>query len=182
MDVPVLESERLIFRGHRVDDFPDCAAMWADPLVTRHIGGCPFSAEETWTKVLRYVGHWQLLGFGYWVMREKVSGRFVGEAGFADFRRQIEPSFQGAPEMGWALTASAQGKGLATEAVRAALDWGRTHLRSDRTACMIDPDNLASIRVAQKCGFREYARTTYKGHPTLLFEQELTEHSRRSRE
>lgn len=182
MDVPALESERLSFRSHRLDDFDESAAMWADPSVTRHIGGSPFSAEETWTKLLRYVGLWQLLGFGYWVIREKASGRFVGEVGFADFHRQIEPSFRGAPEMGWALAPWAQGKGLATEAVRAASDWGRVHLRSSRTVCMIHPDNLASIRVAEKCGFEEFARTTYKGQPTVLFQQRLTERSRRSKE
>jgi len=54
--VPVLETERLKLRGHRLDDFPACATMWADPAVTRHIGGKPLSTEESWTKFLRYFG------------------------------------------------------------------------------------------------------------------------------
>src|ERR1700728_4453717 len=99
--VPVLETERLRLRGHRLDDFAACADMWADPIVTRHIGGQPFSEEESWTRLLRYAGHWALLGFGYWVVHEKDSQRFVGEVGFLNARREIAPSFGGTPEIGW---------------------------------------------------------------------------------
>jgi RimJ/RimL family protein N-acetyltransferase len=169
--IPAIDTERLAFRGHRLDDFGDCAAMWADPGVTRHIGGKPFSKEDVWARVLRYAGHWALMGFGYWVIREKVSGRFVGEVGFADFKRQIEPSLEGVPEIGWALAPWAHGKGFATEAVRAALRWSETHLESQRTVCLISPDNLASIRVAGKCGYKEFARTTYKDQPTIIFDR-----------
>ena len=72
--IPVLETERLKLRGHRLDDFVHCAAMWADSEVTRYIGGKPFTEEESWTKFLRYAGHWTLLGFGYWVAEEKTTG------------------------------------------------------------------------------------------------------------
>jgi len=51
--VPPLETARLRLRGHRVEDFAACAAMWADPVVTRYIGGRPFTAEEVWTRLLR---------------------------------------------------------------------------------------------------------------------------------
>jgi len=166
--VPTVETARLRLRGHRIEDFGDCAAMWADPTVTRHIGGRPFSAEEVWSKILRYAGLWALLGYGYWAIEEEVSGRFVGEVGFADFKREIEPSFAGAPEIGWALACWAHGAGFATEAVGAAVAWGDGHFGAARTVCMIDPANAASIRVAQKCGYREFARTTYKGQPTIL--------------
>jgi RimJ/RimL family protein N-acetyltransferase len=64
LQVPVLETERLRLRGHRLDDFAACAAMWANPIVTRHFGQT-LSGEESWNRVLRYVGHWALLGFGY---------------------------------------------------------------------------------------------------------------------
>src|SRR2546426_7424830 len=57
-EVPVIETERLRLRGHRPEDFPDCAAMWADPVVTRYIGGKPLSEEEAWTRTLRCLGHW----------------------------------------------------------------------------------------------------------------------------
>ena len=53
MDIPVIETERLILRGHRIDDFPSYAAMWAEPVVTRFIGGAPLSEEDAWAKFLR---------------------------------------------------------------------------------------------------------------------------------
>jgi len=170
-NVPALDTERLTLRGHTLADVDECQAMWADPLVTRHIGGRPFSAEEVWARVLRYAGLWSLLGFGYWVVRERASGRFVGEVGLADFRRAVSPGLDGAPEVGWALAPWAHGRGLATEAVRAALGWGDAHLPAARSVCLITPENAASIRVAEKCGFREAARATYRGADTLVFER-----------
>jgi RimJ/RimL family protein N-acetyltransferase len=169
--VPSIETERLTFRGHRLADFEDCAALWADPQVTRYIGGKPFTREEVWTKLLRYLGHWSLMGFGFWVVTEKRSGRLVGEVGFADFKREIEPSIEGEPEGGWVLAPWAHGKGLATEALRAAVGWADAHFASKRTVCLISQDNAASIRVANKCGYQEFARTTYKSQPTLMFER-----------
>ncbi len=168
-EVPVLETNRLKLRGHRLDDFTDCAAMWADPIVTRHIGGKPFSEEETWARFLRYAGHWAVMGFGYWAVEEKDTGSFVGELGFADYKRDIVPSLTGVPELGWALVSRVHGKGYATEAARAVVAWGEAHFGAARTVCIIRPENLASIRVAEKCGYKESQRTTYKGHATIVF-------------
>jgi RimJ/RimL family protein N-acetyltransferase len=168
-DPPILLTERLTLRAHRPSDFDDCAAMWADPAVTRYIGGRPFSQEEVWTKLLRYAGHWSVLGFGYWVAREKGSERFVGEVGFADFKRDIQPSLGGIPEIGWALSPWAYGRGLATESVRAVVAWWDAEFGPARTACLIAPGNTASIRVAEKCGYSELHRTTYRGLPILIF-------------
>jgi len=133
--VPILETERLILRGHGVDDFTPCSAMWADPRVPRHLRDKPFTAEETWSRLLRYVGHWAVLGFGYWVVAEKETGGFVGEVGFADYKREIEPPLEGTPEIGWVFACQAHGKGYATE-VRAATAWGDAHFGTARTACI----------------------------------------------
>jgi len=73
--------------------------------------------------------------------------------------------------MGWILAPRAHGKGYATEAARAAIAWSEKNLSGMKVVCMIDPANVASIRVAEKIGFREYARTSYKGMPTILFER-----------
>jgi RimJ/RimL family protein N-acetyltransferase len=169
LEIPVLETERLKLRGHGLDDFSNSAAMWADPNVTQYIGGKPLTEEESWARFLRYVGHWQLLGFGYWLAEEKATGDFVGEIGFADYKRDLERSLKGVPEIGWVLASHAHGKGYATEAVRAAVGWGDAQFQAARTACIIAPENRASIRVAVKCGYRELQRTTYKGHPTMMF-------------
>jgi RimJ/RimL family protein N-acetyltransferase len=170
-NIPTLQTDRLILRAHRSEDLPDCAAMWADPLVTRHIGGRPFPREEVWWKILRYVGHWSLLDFGYWALIDRHSGRFIGEAGFADFQREMDPPLNGAPEIGWVLAPSAHGRGLATEAVRAVLAWGDANLLSKRTVCLIAPENAASLRVAEKVGYREWARSAYRGAASVLFER-----------
>ncbi len=171
-DVPTLETERLRLRRHRIEDYPDSARMWADPIVTRYIRHTPSTPEDTWSRLLRYIGHWALLGFGYWVIEEKVTGTFSGEAGFADYRRDITPSLAGIPEIGWVLAPHAHGRGFATEAVRAAIQWADSHFPRQKTACIIAPENSASIRVATKCGYRELQPTTYHGERTLMYVRE----------
>jgi RimJ/RimL family protein N-acetyltransferase len=169
MNVPVIETERLKLRGHGIADFAASAAMWADPDVTRHIGGRPLTEEETWSRLLRYVGHWAVLGFGYWVVELRSTGSFIGETGFADYKRDMQPPLEDTPEIGWGLVPQFHGQGYATEAVRAAVAWGDQHFGARQTACIIDPENTASIRVAEKCGYRQSQKATYKGNPTLLF-------------
>jgi RimJ/RimL family protein N-acetyltransferase len=168
---PRLETARLALVAHGLADFDDCARMWGDAQVTRYIGGRPFTREEVWARLHRYVGHWSLLGYGYWAARDKASGRFVGELGFADFHRDITPSFEGKPEAGWVLAPWAHGRGYATEAMQAALAWADARWSGTPTVCMISPENAASIHVAEKCGYREVTRALYKGDPSVLFER-----------
>jgi RimJ/RimL family protein N-acetyltransferase len=167
---PTLETPRLILRSHQISDFADCCALWSDPVVTRHISGRAFTPEEVWARLLRYVGHWSMLGYGYWVMEEKATGNFVGELGFADYKRAIDPPLA-SPEAGWVLASSAHGKGFATEAISAILTWGDAHLPFDRTCCIITPENVASIRLAEKCGYRLLRNVQYKGEMVSLFER-----------
>ena len=169
--VPVIHTEHLTLRGHRLEDYEDCCAMWGDPIVTRHIGGKPSTRQQTWSRILTYGGHWGMLGFGYWVIEETATGRFVGEVGFADFKRAIAPAMQGAPELGYALTPAFHGKGYATEAIQAAIAWADEHLGALRSVCLIDPENAASIRVAEKSGYSVFDRSTYNGSPTLFLER-----------
>jgi RimJ/RimL family protein N-acetyltransferase len=143
--------------------------MWSDPLVTRHIGGKPFTEQQTWARILSYIGHWSLMDFGYWAIEERSTAIFIGELGFADFKRNIDPALHGIPELGWALASQVHGKGYATEAVRAVLSWGDKRFDSGQAVCIISPENIPSIRVAEKCGFQKYQDTTYNGVPTSLF-------------
>ncbi len=169
LPVPELRTDRLVLRGHRLADFDDCRRMWGHPDVVRHIGGEPLSRERVWTILLRYVGHWALMGYGYWVVEDKATGRFLGEVGFAEGKRDIDPPLEDVPEMGWVLVPEAQGRGLATEAVRAALAWLEEQRGARRTLCIIDPENAASIRVAEKCGFERRATIVYKDEPIVVF-------------
>jgi RimJ/RimL family protein N-acetyltransferase len=112
--VPVIETERLILRGHRIEDFAACASIWSDPEVVHYIGGKPLTREDVWARLLRYAGHWQWMGFGMWAVEEKATGAFAGDLGFAEYKRDIEPPILGVPEIGWVLAPRAQGKGYAT--------------------------------------------------------------------
>ena len=149
---PTLTTERLILRAHSVGDFEACAAMWGDPEVARFIGGKPQSRQDAWFRILRYAGHWKLLGWGFWAITDKADGSFLGEGGFGDFRRGI-PALEGAPEIGWALAPPAWGRRITSEAVAAMLAWGDANLDASETRCTIAPENTASIRVAEKLGF-----------------------------
>lgn len=166
---PVLTTARLTLTPPERSDFEDSAAMWSDPLVTRHVGGRTSTPEESWARLLRARGLWAVLDYGYWAVRETATGRYVGEVGFADFHRGLTPSIDGVPEMGWVLATWSHGKGFASEAVAAGLAWGAGQWGERApVVCIIDPDNAPSLKLAGKMGFKEQARTTYKDSPTVL--------------
>lgn len=165
---PRIETDRLILGPYRNEEFERYAEIWASPIVTKFIGGKPCNRQQTWTKVISYMGHWMLMGFGYWSVREKSTEKPVGDVGFLDMRRDLIPSIEGIPEIGWAFHESAHGKGYATEAIGAILKWSETHFNWPTTACLIHPDNIASIRLAQKFNYRESCRTTLSDQPVIL--------------
>lgn len=169
---PVIETARLILRPFRADDVDAQAAMLADPVVTRHLGGQPFGREDAWRKLLCGVGCWPVFGYGYWAVERRDDGRLVGQIGFADFKRVMTPSIEGLPEMGWLFAADAFGRGYASEAVAAGLDWIDTTLAPAEIVAIIDHDNAGSIRVAEKGGFAVREEATYRGTPILLFRRE----------
>ena len=167
---PVIETQRLRLRGHRAADFADVYAMWSDPAVTRYIGH-PSTESQAWMRLLSYVGAWELLGYGSWVVEERATGRFAGEIGFADFKRDIEAVMRGVPEAGWAFAAHAHGKGYASEALAAACAWRYGALAAERTVCIIDPQNIASIKVAEKAGFRAIGDGRFNEKTVRFFER-----------
>jgi RimJ/RimL family protein N-acetyltransferase len=165
---PTFETERLVLRGAKSCDLDPILMIWCEPEVYKFIAGKPSTVENTWRSILRDVGQWQMVGFGFWILEEKSSGTIIGQAGFLDCKRDIIPSMNETPEMGWVLSKAYHGKGFATEAMQAIAKWGDENLTQDVTACIIDPANTASLRVAQKLGFKQVAQTTYQGEPTLL--------------
>ena len=172
-EAPVLETERLRLRGFRASDLDPQAAAMSDPRVVRFLGGSPMSREETWRKILASPGLWALLGYGYWVIERREDGAYLGQVGFADFKRDMTPSIEGLPEMGWIMAADSQGQGLATEAVLGALGWADDRLGAREVVAIINHENAASIRVAEKAGFAFREEAVYKGEPILLFRRHL---------
>jgi RimJ/RimL family protein N-acetyltransferase len=170
--VPV-HTERLLLRAHRPADLDACAGMWNDPAVYRHISGKGASRFETWGKMLRYAGLWTLLGYGYWAVEERATGDYVGDLGFADFKRDIEPGFSGLPEIGWVFAPATHGRGYATEAARAAVEWADAHIVAPRSFCLVAPGNQRSIRVAEKVGYLPAESIIFGDAPTLVFTRPL---------
>ena len=168
----VLRTDRLILRPHILGDFEDSFDMWSDPTTTEFIGGHPSTREECWSRFLRYVGMWPILGFGYWAIMERDTQTFVGEIGCAEFKRDIVPPIS-LPESGWAITRRARGKGYAEEALRAALDWTDESLKIDGTTCIIAADNRVSRRLAEKVGYKCVGSAVYKGNPLDVFTRKL---------
>lgn len=157
----MLRTTRLQLRPHTPKDLDDSLSLWSHPKAVRYIGGTPLSREDVWSRLLRNMGHWQALGFGYFVVHHR--DKFLGEVGVADFRRE-NLVLPGVGEAGWVFLPDAQGQGYAQEAVEAVLDW------FDRpTSCIIHPENEASLKLAAKLHYQLEATTTYKDHPTLVF-------------
>jgi len=166
---PILETPRLRLRGFRASDLDAQAAAMTDPGVVRHLGGSPMSREDTWRKILASPGLWALLGYGYWVAERREDGAYLGQIGFADFKRDMTPNIEGIPEMGWIMAPQAQGQGYATEAVLAALAWADEALGGGEIVALIGHANAPSIRLAEKAGFSIREDAVYKGEPLLLF-------------
>ncbi len=172
--VPILETARLRLRALSEKDLETWAAVTADPEVVRYLGGTALSREETWRRMLATAGSWSMFGYGYWAAERKEDGRMIGHVGFADFRRELVPSIDGLPEMGWVFAREAHGRGYASEAIAAGLEWADETLKSPQIAAIISPGNSASIRVAEKNGFASREEATYRGEPILLFRRLLT--------
>jgi RimJ/RimL family protein N-acetyltransferase len=171
-EVPVLETPRLILRGYRLEDFPAFAKIWTEPEVVRFITKKPQTEEESWARFLRNIGHWALLGKGFWLIEDKATGEQIGQGGYVEGKRAIEPSFRGEPEAGWSLRTSAQGKGYAFEAMSAALAWGATQFGRVRTVCIIEIGNAASMKLADKLGFKPVQDTVYHDSKIRLFQRD----------
>lgn len=164
---PEIATDSLLLAPHRPEDWEESADMWADPELVRYIGGRSSWREESWGRLLKYAGMWSLLGYGYWCVRERLGGRFVGELGFANFKRDIEPKLGDLPEAGWALSPWAHGRGFAREALMAILAWADSNIGA-RTVCMIDDESVPSIRLAQSCGFEPCGPATSGELPTRI--------------
>jgi RimJ/RimL family protein N-acetyltransferase len=167
---PRIESERLVLRSYRPEDFEALHAISAAPAMWTYSNRGPMTPEESWARLLRHAGHWSLYGYGIFAIEEKASGAFVGEAGVGHFRRGLGGDFDPFPEASWTIRPDCHGLGYATEAAEAALAW-MARLRARRAVCLIHVENMASRRVAEKLGFGRLRAVDYRGYRAMLMQR-----------
>ncbi len=159
-----IETERLLLRPCRLDDFEDFARISADPEVMRYIAnGQPATRSQAWRTMATFVGHWSLRGYGLWAAEERATGRFIGRIGLWN------PEGGPGLEVGWLLDRACWGRGLASEGARAALDHAFTTLGADHVISVINPENTRSIRVAEKIGERFEREHDLDGNRVLIY-------------
>jgi RimJ/RimL family protein N-acetyltransferase len=158
---PVIETARLKLRQWRGSDVAANTAMLSDPGTARFItvDGKPVTEELIgWRNAAVMAGHWVLHGIGMFVVEERSSGKYVGRVG-----PWFPPGWPGF-EIGWGIVREFRGKGYATEAARAAIDWSFSTFELDRIIHCIDRENTASQAVARRLGAEMQGETDLFGH------------------
>lgn len=140
-----IETERLILRVPRQEDFDGYAELLGDEEAARYIGG-HMSRAAAWRKFLQQPGAWMIQGFGMFSAIEKSTGEWLGQLG------PWKPEGWPGNEVGWAFRRSAWGKGYASEAAIPAIDWAFANLGWTDVIHCIDPNNRASQALAQRLG------------------------------
>lgn len=160
---PRQETERLVLRQFHEDDFPTYEQWCADPDFMRFLGGKTMNKVEAWRHMGYMLGHWDLLGYGYYAMEEKASGKLVGRVGYTN--SEGWPGF----ELGWALSPDVRGRGYATEGATFLLRYAFEHLGRPHVMSLIHPDNAPSIRVAARLGQQVEGETSVLTMPVLIY-------------
>ncbi len=167
--VPLIETARLRLREFQEADLEPQSATLRDEEVVRYLGGNPHDREDAWRRMVAARGLWEMLGYGYWCVERREDGAYLGQVGFADYKRDMSPSIEGLPEIGWIFAPHAQGKGYAGEAVAGAIAWADETLGRRELVAIISHGNTASIRLAERSGFSIRQEAIYNGEPILLF-------------
>jgi len=145
-DIPVLNTRRLILRGPEPEDYPDFKVTFAS-YRSRYMGG-PLNAYEAWMLYAAEIGHWEIRGFGMWMIHDRATGDTYGMAG------GWKPAGWPEREIAWIIWPDKAGKGYALEATHAV----RKHCYADgwdTAVSYIDPKNLDSIRLAERLGAKK---------------------------
>ncbi len=166
-----LETERLTLRLWRTGDADRLEEILRHPDVSRMLGGLG-AQEHAAVKVARYVEHWRERGYGRWALEDRASGELIGRVGVMH-----EERWKGGPdkdEIGWTLDRSFWGRGLATEAARAALADAFERVGLPRVVAFTLPENVASRRVMEKCGFSYRGRALWEGREHIWYARDRT--------
>ena len=159
----MLTTERLTLRMLRESDFEEYYEIHRDPEVTRFTVRAQLTRMDAWRHLATVVGHWHLRGFGMWGVFETETGHLCGRAGF--HQPDGWPDF----ELGWTLGRASWGKGYATEAARRCVQFAFEEMGRDHLISLIDPANVASIRVAERIGETLQGETEINGHRLLIY-------------
>src|SRR5512144_1171703 len=145
----ILETDRLILRRQVPEDLDSLFALYGDPDVTRYIPDAPRTRQEA-SEELEWFrnGHPKNPQLGLWATIHKADNRFIGRCGLLPWTIDQRPEV----EVAYLIAKSYWGQGLGTEAAQALVEYGFEHLGLSRLICLIDHDNVASIRVASKIG------------------------------
>lgn len=164
----ILETERLILRHQQLADLDSLFALYCDPEMVRFIPDAPRNYAETREELEWHMhGHPKHPELGLWATIYKPTGKFIGRCGLLPWT--IEG--QAEVEVAYLIDRAYQGQGLATEAAQAILEYGFERLHLARLVCLIDGENLASIRVAEKIGMRFEKECSDELGPFLLYSQ-----------
>lgn len=156
VDIPVIETERLILRAPRLEDLGPLAEF-RESERARSVGG-PFPAGTSFTALCALAGHWQLRGFGRWIVTLKGDDTALGVVG------PFHPDDWPEPEIAWTVFDGAEGRGIAFEAAAAARAWAYATLGWTRAVSLVDPANTRSVALARRLGAEAEG---VHPHPTL---------------
>src|ERR1051326_5861956 len=157
-----LETKRLLLRWFREDDFSAYVEIATDPEVMKFLGGTQTSFEA-WRAMAAHIGHWYFFGYGVFAVEEKASGKMVGRIGFMN-----PPGWPGF-ELGWTLARASWGKGYATEGAARAMEDAFTEMNRHHLFSCIAPENVNSVKVAERLGETVEGETELLGKRVLLY-------------
>jgi RimJ/RimL family protein N-acetyltransferase len=161
----ITETERLLLREFTADDALLILQLNSDPRVTRYTGD-PVRDEQHASEVLTHIilPQYSLYGHGRWAVHTRQDGAFIGWCGL-----KTRPE-RGEVDLGFRFLASTWGKGYATESAWASLRVGFDKLALPRIVGRAMPENLASLRVLEKCGMRYVCDEIVDEHPARTYE------------
>lgn len=157
--IPTLTTDRLTLRAPTDADFPAFAEFYTSDRAM-HVGG-PATAEQSWRMLATELGHWSLRGYGRWAVEETATGELAGIIG------PWYPLGWPEPEIGWDLMNGFEGKGYATEAAKASLEYAYNSLGWKTAISLVSPPNDGSRKVARRMGASKEGMFTHERHGVL---------------